>query len=90
MHLVFGRCRVPTCNNTCPNIEPLVCRRPCRPTFSGVSRKVAYDCLVWVSVRVLAVGRVEQRSNGRAGLRVSAEARSATEKRQESAKGPGE
>jgi hypothetical protein len=26
----------------CQYIEPLACRKPCRPTFSGVPRKVAY------------------------------------------------
>ncbi len=40
-------------------------------------------------MRVLEAGRVEQHSNGAAGRRVSDEVRAATEKRQESAKGPG-
>jgi hypothetical protein len=28
----------------CQYIQPLACRRPCRPTFSGVPRKVASAC----------------------------------------------
>ena len=28
----------------CQYIQPLACRWPCRPTFSGVPRKVAYAC----------------------------------------------
>ena len=47
----------------CQYIEPLACRRPCLPTFSGVPRE-ATTPVVWASVRVLGAGRVEHHSNG--------------------------
>ncbi len=55
IHLVFGRCRVPTCYST-----PLVGLLP--SILSG--SEGCLRLLVWASVRVLGAGRVEHRRNG--------------------------
>ena len=69
MHLIFGRCRVPTYHNT--PLSGLLASTFGRMLTAGLAARHSQVCLgglgrllVWVSVGLLGAGRVDQRSNG--------------------------
>jgi hypothetical protein len=69
MHLIFGRGRVPTCHNT--PLSGLLASMLSHMLAAGLAARHSQVCLgglgrllVWVSVRLLGAGRVDQRSNG--------------------------